>query len=248
MARFIIAAAQRLLGKIGLQVVRKPACVEPVMPFDILELAIVKLLSEKGDTFYFVQIGANDGVMNDFLNNLIRKYSLRGCLVEPMPDVYEDLKHNYRDQKQLEFRNVMIGEHTGTSEIYRFARNAPVPHEFFHGLARSDKQYIDQRAKSEGLEAFTETVMCKMVTFESFMGTLPVDHIGLLYVDTEGSDDRILDAAFRAGVFPDVINYEWTEMPLDRRCALKLSLLDHGYRFVDVGADTVCLRVNDGNE
>ena len=88
--------------------------------------------------------------------------------------------------------------------------------------------------------------MCKMVTFENFMGTLPVDHIGLLYVDTEGSDDRILDAAFRAGVFPDVINYEWTEMPLRRRCALKLGLLNRGYRFVDVGADTVCLRVNDG--
>lgn len=240
------AAAQRLLGKIGLQVVRKPACVEPIMPFDILELGLAKILAERGDNFYFVQIGANDGVLNDFLNKLIRKYGLRGCMVEPMPDVYEALKHNYRDQHQLEFRNVMIGDRDGVAEIYRFARDAPVPHEFFHGLARSDAKYIADRAKAEGLEAFTEAVVCQMVTFETFMATLPVDHLSLLYVDTEGSDDMVLESAFRAGVFPDLINYEWTEMPLRRRCALKLGLLNRGYRFVDVGADTVCLRVNDG--
>jgi FkbM family methyltransferase len=213
------------------------------MPFDVLELALLKAISHEKQDFYFVQVGANDGVMNDSLNPLIRKYGFRGCLVEPMPDVFNILQHNYRDQPQLDFRNVMIGERDGDAPIHRFKRDAPVRHEFFHGLARQDADYIYTRAKSEGLENYIETVHCRMVTFESLMADLPVRHVSMLYVDTEGRDDSIIDAAFGADVFPPIINYEWTEMPLERRCGLKMRLLDHGYRFVDVGADTVCLRV-----
>jgi FkbM family methyltransferase len=213
------------------------------MPFDVLELALLKVLSYEKQDFYFVQVGANDGVMNDSLKPLVRKYGLRGCLVEPIPDVFNMLKHNYRDQPQLDFRNVMIGERDGDAPTQPFKRDAPVPHEFFHGLARQDANYIRTRAKSKGLENYTETVHCRMVTFESLMADLPVRHVSMLYVDTGASDDKIVDAAFGADVFPPIINYEWTEMPLERRCALKMRLLEHGYRFIDVGADTVCLRV-----
>lgn len=238
----MVDTLQKVLALFGVRLARLPKCIELVMPFDVFELVLLKALREM-DEFYFVQIGANDGVMHDSLNPLIRKYGLRGCLVEPMADVFEVLQRNYRDQPQLDFRNVMIGDHDGVAEIHRFKRDAPVPHEFFHGLARQDADYIRKRAKSEGLEQHTETVKCTMVAFESFMADLPVRNISMLYVDTEGSDDKIIEAAFRAGVFPPIINYEWSEMPLERRCALKMRLLDHGYRFIDVGSDTVCLRV-----
>jgi len=59
------------------------------MPFNVFELALLKIIVDKGEQFYFVQIGANDGVIADSLNPLIRKYRLRGCLVEPMRDVFE---------------------------------------------------------------------------------------------------------------------------------------------------------------
>jgi FkbM family methyltransferase len=201
--------------------------VDPVAPFNALELALQLQILKDGQNFYFVQIGANDGVLADSLNPLIRKYRLRGCLVEPMKDVFRELINNYSDQPQLDFRAVMIGEADGTGEIYRFKRDAPVPADFFHGLARADKDYMQ----------------CTMQTFDTFMSTLPSNTISMLYVDTEGSDDKIIEAAFGAGIFPSIINYEWTEMSADKRFLLKMRLLDNGYRFIDIGADTVCLRV-----
>ncbi|MCI5117039.1 MAG: hypothetical protein D3913_03595 [Candidatus Electrothrix sp. LOE1_4_5] len=64
----------------------------------------------------------------------------------------------------------------------------------------------------------------------------------MLYKDTEGSDEKIIKNAFQAGLYPPIIHYEWTEMSIERRYLLKMKLLDNGYRFIDVGADTVCVR------
>ncbi len=153
---------QKALAFLGLRLVRTSRYVEPVAPFDVLELAVLVQLFKKEDDFYFVQIGADDGVPADTLNSLIRKYRLRGC--------------------------------------------------------------------------------CQMETFESFIDALPVQKISMLFIDTEGSDDKIIGRAFQAGIYPSIIHYEWTEMSIERRYLLKVKLLDNGYRFIDVGADTVCVR------
>jgi len=233
---------QNILARFGLRLVRVQPYVDPVAPFDALELAVQTRLLKEQNAFYFVQIGANDGVLADSLNPLIRKYGLRGCLVEPMRDVFSDLVKNYADQPQLDFRSVMIGNTDGVGKIYRFKRDAPVPAEFFHGLARTDSNYIQQRAESVGLHDSYESVECSMQTFRTFLTTLPTSNISMLYIDTEGSDDQVIEAAFEAGVFPAIINYEWSEMSAERRYLLKMRLLDNGYRFIDIGADTVCLR------
>jgi FkbM family methyltransferase len=241
--RIIIQSLQKILSHFGLRVSRIPVYVDPVAPFNALELALQLQILKEGEKFYFVQVGANDGVLADSLNPLIRKYRLRGCLVEPMKDVFHELIDNYSDQPQLDFRAVMIGEADGTGVIYRFKRDAPVPADFYHGLARTDRDYIKRRAVSVGLSGMYESVQCTMQTFNTFMATLPSNNISMLYVDTEGSDDKIIESAFGAGIFPPIINYEWTEMSAEKRFLLKMRLLDNGYRFIDIGADTVCLRV-----
>ena len=80
--------------------------------------------------------------------------------------------------------------------------------------------------------------------FESFAESLPTRDLALLFVDTEGKDDIVVLSALAAGIRPAIIQYEWSEMPIERRASLKQKLLETGYRFLDVGADTVCLRVD----
>lgn len=215
------------------------------MPFDVFELVLFRELDKFGSDFYFLQVGANDGVMNDSLNPLIRRYGLKGCLVEPLPDIFSELVKNYHDQPQLTFLNCMIGASDGNAIIHRFKRDAPVPAEFYHGLAREDGAYIRSRAEANGLLDYIEATSCRVYSFKSVISELPVKQISMLYIDTEGSDDKIIEAAFKEGVFPSIIQYEWTELPANRRYALKMLLLDHGYRFIDIGADTVCLRNGD---
>ncbi|MFT6372361.1 MAG: FkbM family methyltransferase [Gammaproteobacteria bacterium] len=233
---------QKILSKFGLRLSRIPIYIDPVAPFSLLEMAIKLQLDKEKKEFYFLQIGANDGILADALNPIIRKYRLPGCLVEPMRDVYKDLKMNYVDQKQLDFRNVMVSHKNGIGTMYRFRRDAELPASFYHGLAREDSDYIFKRAKAAGLTHLVESLEVKSETFDTLIDSLAVKHISLLFIDTEGSDDGIIEAAFESGIFPPIINYEWTEMTPQRRYLLKMKLLDHGYRFIDNGADTICMR------
>ena len=53
------------------------------------------------DDFFFVQIGANDGINHDPLHEYVTKYNLSGLVVEPQPDVFELLRKNYESFKKV---------------------------------------------------------------------------------------------------------------------------------------------------
>lgn len=246
MSNFIKTIVQKLLGIFGMRIARKEIYPELSFPFEILDFVIHKYLSEKNDLF-FVQIGANDGVMSDKLNKFIRKYKLKGILVEPMPDVYQTLLLNYKDQQQLMFENCAIGRENKSVQIYRFKPGSKVPNEFYHGLSRLDGNYIRERAQREGLSDCIEELVVPMWTFEKLIQKHEIKEITLLYVDTEGYDKIVIESCFDAGKYPLIINYEWTEMSDKDNYELKMILLDNGYKFIDIGADTLCLKVGDAN-
>ena len=70
------------------------------LELDFLELAIKARLHD-GNPFFFVQIGANDGRIDDPIYKLISRYRLKGLLVEPVPDFFESLVETYKDNSQL---------------------------------------------------------------------------------------------------------------------------------------------------
>lgn len=207
MANILVRLTQRLLSNFDLRIARVSPCVEPLMPFDVLELAISYDLKEKDQEFFFVQVGASGGISDGVLGRLIRMYQLPGCFVAPA-DRVDTLKHSFRDQPQIDFRGAVGDPHGAPSDLNEA-----------HGAAQPS-----------------------ILIFQSFIAELPVKQISMLSIEGEGRDDEVIDAAFRAGIFPPIVNYEWTEMPVERRCELKMRLLDHGYRFIDVGSYTVCRR------
>ena len=60
----------------------------PTSTIDIVDVFVGYLINKSAD-FYFIQIGANDGRDRDPLNHVIRKYGLRGLLVEPLPSTFD---------------------------------------------------------------------------------------------------------------------------------------------------------------
>lgn len=77
---------QKIFSYFGVKIVRIRHYTDPVAPFDVLELAVQRQLFEDKESFYYVKIGANDGVIPDTLNLLRRKHSLRGCVVPSILD------------------------------------------------------------------------------------------------------------------------------------------------------------------
>jgi FkbM family methyltransferase len=212
-----------------------------VRPFSVLDYVVSECITQE-PRFYFVQIGAHDGARNDPIYHLVLKYKLHGLLVEPLPDFFQELQKNYHHQPQLTFANCAISTRDGFMSIFRFKRNAPVPAEFFHGLARTDRVYIVKRAKQNGLECYVEEVKVPCLTFSTLINEHSITHVTLLQIDTEGHDYEVLKSVMASHIRPEFINYEWSEITARERYLCKQMLIDNGYKFIDVGADVLCKR------
>src|SRR5271157_3744519 len=84
---------------------------------DVLDLVLYRVASSVPD-FFFVQIGANDGVCCDPIREYVIKSHWRGLLVEPVPFLFRRLVENYRDEPQLIFENVAVAPHDGAMTLY----------------------------------------------------------------------------------------------------------------------------------
>jgi hypothetical protein len=76
-------------------------------------------------SFFFVQVGAHNGVsnVNDFLREFVIRLNLRGLLIEPQTRVFAELQENYKRQSSLEFENAAIGHTNGQQKLYTIKNN-----------------------------------------------------------------------------------------------------------------------------
>lgn len=79
---------RRPLQNVGIHLCRThkyPICTE-----SLLDLAVPALLPKFND-FTICQVGASNGQTSDPLAHLIRKYGLKGVLIEPLPNSFSVL-------------------------------------------------------------------------------------------------------------------------------------------------------------
>ena len=69
---------------------------------------ILEKLFENEKVKQLIQIGANDGVRFDTINKFIKKYSPHCILLEPIKEYFDQLKENYKSQKNIFFENLAI--------------------------------------------------------------------------------------------------------------------------------------------
>ena len=229
------SAVKGVLQKTGYDIVRYVP--ELNRPFPVLPPLVRERLA-RGEELFIVQVGANDGILDDPLRELIHAHRLPGLLIEPLPDLFERLKHNYRDQSQLAFENVAILDHEGTVEIHRVRSDADVP-EHWHGIAGFNRDNLLTQGVPPSCIA---AVTVQATTLRALLAKHGVTRIGLLQIDTEGYDYEVIRAALEAGIFPDMVNYEHCWLMPHTRLACKQLLDRHGYQFVEVGKDTLAVR------
>lgn len=81
------------------------------------------------------------------------------------------------------------------------------------------------------------------LTLRTLLRKHGIQNLTLLMTDTEGFDCEIVNMAFDAGLRPAIIYYELS-MPFPQaRVDCKKRLMQAGYRFIDVGIDTLAVRL-----
>ena len=100
-----------------------------LLPINVFPLVVGDLVQRKIDAggtagdFFFVQIGAHDGVHYDPIRPFVEKYHWRGLLVEPQPEVYQRLVANYASEPQLMFAKAAVAPQNGKATLYTFKKS-----------------------------------------------------------------------------------------------------------------------------
>jgi len=229
-----------IFHRLGYDVVRLEKKFEH--PFDLLDLVVRDYLS-KNEEFFFVQIGANNGIRGDKLYPLICQFQLKGLLVEPLPDQFEELKQNYAGHPQLIFENCAIASESGHCSMFRFTRNAPVP-DWAHGLASFDRSHLIKFKDVAHFGKYVEEIRVPTMTLAGLIHKHDIDHISLLHIDTEGYDSEILKMTFEADLYPQIISYEHEHLSAKDNLECKKRLRKNNYLFIGYGRDILAIHSN----
>ena len=76
---------------------------------------------KKREKIYFVQIGGNDGILNDPIYELCKNFpeTFHGYIFEPVPEYFSELKENYKFSHNISLLNLAINNYSETAKIFK---------------------------------------------------------------------------------------------------------------------------------
>ena len=203
---------------------------------------VLKNFSKSNDKTFFIQIGSNDGKMQDPIYNYITSDCWNGILIEPVKYLFEKLKENYKKyENQLYFENVAISKEIGTQKFYslRQTDDPSVPFwayglgSFNKDIILKHKMYIPQIEELIVEEELPVTTLAELEKKYNIAGP------DVLMIDTEGHDYEILKAYNFDNYKPLLIIYEHRHLS-NREYKESISYLKNfGYSLFALECDTI---------
>ena len=174
------------------------------------------------NNFYFIQIGANDGIDSDPIREWIIEYDWSGIMFEPQKTIYQELLKLYKDNKKINCINSGIAEKEGIYKLYN--------HKLGHGgnSLLTTSKYININDYEE--------IHCN--TFENIIKKYDIENINLLTIDTEGYDSKILNSIDFGNINIKNIWFEkWPDNIKNDKKMINNKFVPMGYSFKEYETD-----------
>jgi len=190
-----------------------------------------------------LQIGSNDGVANDPINESLRARGWSAVLVEPIPYLFHRLMVNYEGVPGVRFANVAIAGESGHATIYTVDRLAGDP-DWVTQIASLDRDVILRHADEiKELDTRIVPLEVESLRLEALVDRFGLKAIDLLHIDAEGFDHEIIrQIGFDKPWAPHFILFEIKHMDLGNFRRTKLRLKGAGYRIVNMWPDALAYR------
>jgi FkbM family methyltransferase len=190
-----------------------------------------------------VQIGSNDGVLNDPLHDTIRSRGWSGLLVEPIPRLFARLTANYQGVPGVRTANVAIAPQDGTVTMYE-VRPRPSDPDWVEQIASLNREVVLRHSYAlPDLEARIVPVEVASTTLPSLIDQEGITSIDLMHIDAEGHDDEIIrQIDMDAPWAPRYLIYENKHIDRQSHAANKALLRRAGYRVVNIWPDEFAYR------
>lgn len=155
--------------------------------------------------FFFVQIGANDGISYDPIYNLVTAEKVRGIVIEPIKDIFARLVDNYQDHPQIKPLNIAIHRDEKEMTIFRVDPTKKNYPEWTKGTPSFNKSHHKLSFIDEN-DIVEEVVNC--ISFMDLTIEHNIKYIDLLQIDTEGYDTEIIKMIDFDIIKPKIISFE----------------------------------------
>lgn len=194
------------------------------------------------DDFFFVQIGANDGMRYDPIHGLITKAKekVAGICIEPVDEYFKELQNTYKDFPAIKLMRAAIHNTRTEALIYKMSNGVIDVEERLKGMASFDKTNFTKDGIPESM-IVTEQVPC--LSFSELIAQENVKKLHLLQIDAEGYDLQIIRSIDFESIKPRVINFEhrWEYglQPQEEIFSVFKVLVDSGYQIVLNGNDAL---------
>ncbi len=183
------------------------------------------------DEVYFIQIGANDGLVRDPLIHFITlNKHWKGILLEPLPDVFsKELKPLHHKRQHIHLLNAAIGKDSGNAVIYRIAFSKK---RWATGLTSFKKEtllskiedgYVERCAHKYGdklpedVSRWIAEEYIQTVTFDQLLDEYKLPQLNLLQIDAEGFDGEVIRMFPFHRLKPHIISFEHEHMKMEEK-------------------------------
>jgi FkbM family methyltransferase len=195
--------------------------------------ALEMLTAQLGDV-PFVQVGANDGVHADHIHPLVMTGKWHGILIEPAPKAYERLLQTYRNVPGLAFVQLAVS----TSETR-------LPFYYVEGddglSSLSVETILTHAPKYDDLKGMIREFEVEARTLDSICDAHNLSRPAVVAVDTEGTDDIVLQSFSIEERRPSLILFEHCHLSAERSAAVRDRVLAAGYRLLHDRHDALAI-------
>jgi FkbM family methyltransferase len=188
----------------------------------------------------FVKVGANDGITDDPISDLLlANDKWKGLLIEPVPFLFERLQKNFSDNKRFVLERVAIGANSRAATFYYVDEKAmdSIPNlpEWYGQLGSFDRNHITKH-----LGAVAPFIVESIVDVRPLPAVLEkngIRDVHLLHIDAEGYDYEVLKTIDLANQAPAAILIEHKHLCVTDKVNLIELLREHEYSVDDCGGD-----------
>jgi FkbM family methyltransferase len=171
----------------------------------------------------------------------VTKYHWHGVLVEPQPQVFQQLLKNYEVEKQLAFEYAAIADKDGTARLFVADHQDETADLTVFASLKMDAliRGLDN-PKAAGVQVQVHEVEVPALSVQTLLAKHRITKIDLLLTDVQGYDGEVVEQVLACGVKPTIIHFEHCHTARPALDALYGRLHEHGYRFEELEIDVLC--------
>ena len=193
---------------------------------------------------FVLQIGAMDGVNFDDTRGYLDLYRWPGLFVEPIPEVYNKLKDNFKDRTDYIFENSAISSYDGYVDMLYVPYDKIVENDLHPGYTGMGAIYPPRNGFGSDYDRdiYVKNTFCKTeslpcLTLNSLLKKHNVEKFDVLILDTEGHDWEVLKQVDLQKYRPKAIRFEHINLTEEERQAAIKHLTDNNYIYEVLAQD-----------